>query len=61
MPPTTRLGTHRALKIGGISLSAFGTVGGVWGLLERDLFEAALGFADLILGGIFYLHGKATR
>jgi hypothetical protein len=55
----TRLRPARALKIGGIALSTFGTVGGVIGVLERDLFEALLGFADIILGGIFYLHTKA--
>ncbi len=49
----------RALKIGGIGLSTFGTIGGVVGVMERDVFEALLGFADIILGGIFYLHTKA--
>lgn len=29
--------------------------------MERDVFEALLGFADIILGGIFYLHVKDQR
>jgi hypothetical protein len=50
----------RALRIGGIALSTFGTIGGIVGLIERDLFEAVLGFADIFLGGIFYLHTKTA-
>jgi hypothetical protein len=55
----TKLRSARALKIGGIGLSTFGTIGGVIGVIERDLFEALLGFADIILGGIFYAHTKS--
>jgi hypothetical protein len=51
----------RALKIGGVLLSMFGTIGGVIGAIERDVFEALLGFADIFFGGIFYLHTKAAR
>jgi hypothetical protein len=57
----TRLRSERALKVGGVALSAFGTVGGIVGLLERDFFEALLGFADVILGGIFYTHTRVDR
>ena len=54
----TRLRSARTLKIGGLALSTFGTVGGIIGVIERDLFEAMLGFADIILGGIFYAHTR---
>lgn len=57
--PTT--GSARALRIGGIALSTFGTIGGIVGIIERDLFEALLGFADIVLGGIFYAHTKVAR
>ena len=57
----TRLRSARILKIGGVALSTFGTVGGVFGVIERDLFEALLGFADIILGGIFYAHTRAAE
>ena len=57
----TKLRSALALKIGGIALSTFGTIGGIVGIIERDLFEALLGFADIILGGIFYVHTKAGR
>jgi hypothetical protein len=59
--PTPRAGSARALRIGSIALSTFGTIGGIVGVLERDLFEALLGFADILLGGIVYLHTKAAR
>lgn len=59
--PLTKVRSARALKVGGVALSAFGTIGGVVGVLERDVFEALLGFADIILGGIFYAHTKAER
>lgn len=55
----TKVRSARALKIGGIALSTFGTIGGIIGVLEGDVFEALLGFADIFLGGIFYLHTKA--
>jgi hypothetical protein len=57
----TKLRSERALKVGGVALSAFGTVGGIVGLLERDVFEALLGFADIILGGIFFAHTRVDR
>jgi hypothetical protein len=56
----TRLRSAHILKIGGVALSTFGTVGGIVGVIERDLFEVLLGFADIILGGIFYLHTKTA-
>jgi hypothetical protein len=56
----TKLRSARTLRIGGVALSTFGTVGGVIGVIERDVFEALLGFADIILGGIFYVHTKAA-
>jgi len=56
----TKLRRARTLKIGGVALSTFGTVGGVIGVIERDAFEALLGFADILLGGIFYVHTKAA-
>ena len=57
---TPKTGRARALRIGGIALSTFGTIGGIVGVIERDLFEAMLGFADIFLGGIFYLHTKTA-
>jgi hypothetical protein len=57
----TKLRSGRVLKIGGVALSTFGTVGGIVGAIERDLFEALLGFADVILGGVFYVHTKAAE
>ena len=57
----TRLRSARALKIGGIGLSTFGTIGGIIGVIERDVFESLLGFADILLGGIFYVHTKASQ
>jgi hypothetical protein len=57
----TKLRSERALKIGGITLSGFGVVGGIIGALDEDILKVLLGFADLILGAIFYLHTKATR
>lgn len=56
----TKLRSARILKIGGVALSTFGTVGGVIGVIERDVFEALLGFADILLGGIFYAHTKGA-
>jgi hypothetical protein len=43
-----------------VALSTFGTVGGVTGVIKRDVFDALLGFADIILGGIFYVHTRAA-
>ena len=57
----TKLRSARTLKIGGVALSTFGTVGGVVGVIERDVFEALLGFADIILGGIFYVHTRTPQ
>jgi hypothetical protein len=56
----TKLRSAPILKIGGVALSTFGTIGGIVGVIERDVFEALLGFADIILGGIFYVHTKAA-
>ena len=55
----TRIRSERALKIGGISLSTFGVIGGVVGFADGDVLKVLLGFADLILGAIFYVHTKA--
>jgi len=59
--PPTKLRSERALKIGGIALSSFGVFGGVIGLADGDILKVLLGFADLILGAIFYLHTRAPR
>jgi hypothetical protein len=59
-PPTKRR-SERALKIGGIALSAFGVLGGLIGLADGDIQKVPLGFADLILGAIFYVHTRAAR
>ena len=61
MSPPTKLRSERALKIGGIALSSFGVFGGLIGLADGDILKVLLGFADLILGGIFYIHTKAPR
>ena len=61
MSPPTKLRSERALKIGGIALSSFGVFGGVIGLADGDILKVLLGFADLILGAIFYLHTRAPR
>ena len=42
-------------------LSSFGVLGGLIGLADGDMLKVLLGFADLILGAIFYAHTKASR
>jgi hypothetical protein len=59
--PPTKLRSERALKIGGIALSSFGVLGGLIGLADGDILKVLLGFADLILGAIFYAHTKTSR